>query len=187
MRSGARVGRLQSSRGTLRVHRAFRPDAVKDYDSRPRSDASRRSPIAAAALPTFPWRSRLALTLARPGVAVRLEAAASVGLLALAAVARADGFMLVPRLADETARRQLAPADPARRDGAAGRDAVPAGSAARLTRPTRQVPNTTLPGLLHPRGCVPSQLVMQQVLRYGGLCAEQHRAGQAVLGVDPRV
>ena len=62
----------------------------------------RRSSIAAVALPASPWRSRLALTLADSRVALGLEAAAVTLLLIVAAAVRADGFMVVPRLTDET-------------------------------------------------------------------------------------
>jgi 4-amino-4-deoxy-L-arabinose transferase-like glycosyltransferase len=62
----------------------------------------RRSSIAAVAVPTSPRRSRLALTLTGSRIALGLEVAAVALLLIVAAAVRADGFMVVPRLADET-------------------------------------------------------------------------------------
>jgi len=81
---------------------------VKPYNSRPSPGCrSLRSPIGgrpivAVALPAVPLRSRLALTLTSSRAAVALEVIAVTILLVVATVVRADGFMVVPRLADET-------------------------------------------------------------------------------------
>jgi hypothetical protein len=57
-------------------------------------------------LTTAPWRSRSAFALAQlritPGLAIGFEVAAVAALLVLAAAVRADDFMVVPRLSEET-------------------------------------------------------------------------------------
>ena len=68
----------------------------------PRSDARRRTLIAAATLPGSVPRARLTVLLASLNSALLLETAAIVALLVLGAAVRLDDFMVVPRLADET-------------------------------------------------------------------------------------